>query len=73
MQISFHDNGRNVTIERDGEKGIAGKVEVFSLSGAKVLSVVPTSETINLPLANGVYVLKVETGKGVVSRKFIVR
>ncbi|WP_315548419.1 thiol protease/hemagglutinin PrtT [Prevotella koreensis] len=73
MQISFHDNGRNVTIERDGEKGIAGKVEVFSLSGAKVLSVVPTSETTNLPLANGGYVLKVETEKGVVSRKFIVR
>ena len=73
MQISFHDNGRNVTIELNGGKGIAGKVEVFSLSGAKVLSVVPTSETTNLPLANGVYVLKVETGKGVVSRKFIVR
>ncbi|MDD7318936.1 MAG: thiol protease/hemagglutinin PrtT [Prevotella sp.] len=71
--VTFHDNGHAVTIDCAGDKGCAEKVEVFSMSGTKVLSVVPTGKTVSLPLAAGVYVLSVENAKGKTTRKFVVR
>ncbi|RRC99512.1 T9SS C-terminal target domain-containing protein [Prevotella sp. OH937_COT-195] len=73
IDISFSDNGHTVTIKHADNNLPAPNVEVFSLSGTKVLSVHPISEVVSLPLSCGVYVLQVNTSKGIVSKKFVVK
>ncbi len=73
VQVVFSDNGKEATLLRENDALRIVRVEVFSLSGAKVLSSVPTSNVVALPLAGGVYLLQVVTDNGTIAKKFVVR
>ena len=73
IEISFLDNGHAVMITRGGAGFSAPGIDVYTLSGSKAFSARRASGIIPLPLPGGVYVLRVNTGNGIVARKFVAR
>ena len=54
-------------------KGNAEMIEVYSITGAKVMSQVVENSTIKADLNNGIYVVKVYNGNNVATSKVIVK
>ena len=49
------------------------RVEVFALAGAKVFSTTNIANTIQLPLQNGMYIIRIVTAKGIITKKVILQ
>lgn len=64
---AYYANGA-ITIKGDAEM-----IEVYSITGAKVISQVVENSTIKADLRNGIYVVKVYNGNNVATSKIIVK
>lgn len=64
---AYYDNG-TITI-----KGNAEMIEVYSITGAKVMSQVVKNSTIKTDLRNGIYVVKIYNGNNIATSKIIVK
>ena len=66
----FTIDGRNIYF---GDIKNIRNIAVYSISGAKVFSTSAVSSTVSLPLANGIYVLRVATVDGTVTKKIVLK
>lgn len=66
----FTFDGRNIYF---GDIKNIRNIAVYSISGAKVFSTSAVSSTVSLPLANGIYVLRVATVDGTVTKKIVLK
>lgn len=73
VDITFSPDGRTLTIKTSDDSNNVNGIEIFSLDGQRVMTSKAIAETMSLPLANGTYILRVTTNKGVATRKFMIR
>ena len=63
-------NGKTLNIENANN---IRRIEVYSLAGAKVFTTANVANTIYLPLQNGMYIIRIVTAEGIVTKKVVLQ